>query len=175
MCWWMGATPPVIYSTLQLRTVVRLHCCFRYLCELTPNWGRGRPPHPRRAVLRRFLSFMAFQNSNFLLCQSPKCLHHKDLRQLAMTTSMEPLILFLEMSTRFKGVKGSLTLMKNSGRGWDHLALQNGCLRTIESISWDLSRALRFIFDLLCERYSVQTIFNQNIFRFDLNLVSSDL
>lgn len=165
MCWWMGATPPVIYSTLQLRTVVRLHCCFRYLCELTPT-----PPSPQTfSVFHGFSKFKlpAPSVSQVFASQRLKAAGHDN--QYGATDS------FFGKSTRFKGVKGSLTLMKNSGRGGATSRSKTCCLRTIESFSWDLSRALRFIFDLLCERYSVQTIFNQNIFRFDLNLISPDL
>lgn len=147
MCCWMGATPPVIYSTLRLRTVVRLHCCFRYLCEQTPNWGRTpRPPEGSPQTFSVFHGFSKFKLpapsvSQVFASQRLKAAGHGN--QYGATDS------FFGNSTRFKGVKGSLTLMKNSGRGGATSRSKTCCLRTIESFSWNLSRALRFIF-VLC-------------------------
>lgn len=60
-----------------------------------------------KAVLRLDLSFNGFLKFKLsAFCQSPKCLHHKDLRQLAMTdTQYTAAISFRPTGkgTRFKG------------------------------------------------------------------------
>lgn len=60
-----------------------------------------------KAVLKLYLSFNGFLKLKLpALCQSPKCLHHKDLRQLAMTdTQYRATISFYPTGkgSRFKG------------------------------------------------------------------------
>lgn len=106
-----NATSDIFYFTIEDkgRNPLIFHTCVYWHQTGAHYLGIISP----KAVLRHDLSFNGFLKLKLpALCQSPKCLHHKDLRQLAMTdTQYRATISFhpTGKSTRFKGVKGDLS------------------------------------------------------------------
>lgn len=131
MCWWMGAMPPAISSTLRSRTAVRLLHCFIYLCELTPHWDSRPPPKGGPQMFSVFSKFKypALLVSQVFASQRLKAAGHGN--QYRVTGS------FYEIVPGLEGVKGYLTLTENSERGGPVLCSKMCCLKTIESCSWE--------------------------------------
>lgn len=100
-----NATSDIFYFTVEDkgRNPFIFHTCVHWHQSGADYWGIICPT----AVLGLYMSFNGFLKLKLpALCQSPECLHHKDLRQLAMTdTQYRAAISFRPTGkgSRFKG------------------------------------------------------------------------